>query len=82
MNNCRKKRGEMAREEHIVAEIANTQSHDQRWLCGQAEDDTECGFQERKRCGHLFDFQLQRFGVGGWGMALEAGGTAILDPFF
>lgn len=35
----------MAPEEHIVAEITNRQAY-QSWLCGQPDDNPECGSQE------------------------------------
>lgn len=44
------------------------------------QGDTECGARAGKMQPHFFYFQLQRFGSGG--MALEAGGTAILHPLF
>lgn len=52
----------MAPEDHSVAEI--TKSHNQSWPCDQAEDDTECGFQERKDSATPLTSSFKVLGVG------------------
>lgn len=48
MNSLVGEREGAAPEEHFLEEITNKQSQGQSWLCGQTEDDVECGTQDGK----------------------------------